>query len=208
MISILKKFYNHFRRKETVNELLCKCIGDVRVIIKGGTLDIHPSVVLNSNPKGYHVAMPFATTLIADRQGSYISIGENTRVHGTYIHAWKSVRIGKGVLIAAGTTIVDSNGHSSDIRYARYRRMFQDTPAAIEIGDYVWIGMNSIILKGVRIGECAIIAAGSVIKKDIPPFAVVEGNPAQIVRYLDPTEALPEHCSEEILSQEEGYYVY
>lgn len=54
---------------------------------------------------------------------------------------------------------------------------------AIEIKDDVWIGYNSLILSGVTIGQGAVIAAGSVVVKDVPPYAIVGGNPAKIIKY-------------------------
>ena len=53
----------------------------------------------------------------------------------------------------------------------------------IEIGDHVWIGARAMIMKGVKIGEGAIVAIGSVVVKDVPPYAIVGGNPAKIIKY-------------------------
>jgi acetyltransferase-like isoleucine patch superfamily enzyme len=55
---------------------------------------------------------------------------------------------------------------------------------AVYIDDDVWIGAMSIILKGVTIGEGAIVGAGSVVTKDVPPWAIVAGNPAKIIREI------------------------
>ena len=63
------------------------------------------------------------------------------------------------------------------------------TDADITIGSYAWIGMQSIILKGVTIGENSIIAAGSVVTSDIPPNVVVGGVPAKIIKHLNITKA-------------------
>lgn len=53
----------------------------------------------------------------------------------------------------------------------------------IIVGDDVWIGQNAIILSGINIGQGAIVAAGSIVTKDIPPYAIVAGNPAKIIKY-------------------------
>jgi galactoside O-acetyltransferase len=58
----------------------------------------------------------------------------------------------------------------------------------VKIEDKVWIGFNSIILKGVTVGEGAIVGAGSVVTKDVPPYTIVAGNPARIIRELTPEE--------------------
>ncbi|HZF61822.1 MAG TPA: DapH/DapD/GlmU-related protein, partial [Desulfovibrio sp.] len=54
---------------------------------------------------------------------------------------------------------------------------------------YVWIGMNCLILKGVTIGEGAIIGAGSVVTRDVPPFCLAAGSPARVLRCLQPDES-------------------
>lgn len=53
----------------------------------------------------------------------------------------------------------------------------------IEVGDDVWIGYNSLILSGVKIGQGAVVAAGSVVTKDVPPYAIVGGVPAKVIKY-------------------------
>jgi len=55
----------------------------------------------------------------------------------------------------------------------------------IRICDKVWIGMNAIILKGVTIGEGAVVAAGAVVTKDVPPWTVAAGNPARVVKCIE-----------------------
>lgn len=53
----------------------------------------------------------------------------------------------------------------------------------IVVGDDVWIGQNAIVLSGVTIGQGAVVAAGAVVTKDVPPYAIVGGNPARVIRY-------------------------
>lgn len=55
----------------------------------------------------------------------------------------------------------------------------------IRIGDFVWLGNRVLIMGGVEIGEGAIVAAGSVVTKDVPPYAIVGGNPAKVIKYRD-----------------------
>ena len=79
----------------------------------------------------------------------------------------------------------DSNHHSTDWRI---RGTAEDglrvVSAPIVIGDHVFIGARSIILKGVTIGEKAIVAAGSVVVKDVPPLTIVAGNPAKVIKKM------------------------
>lgn len=56
-------------------------------------------------------------------------------------------------------------------------------PSRVYIGNDVWIGRSAIVLSGVRVGDGAVVGAGSVVTKDVPPYAIVAGNPAKIIRY-------------------------
>ena len=79
----------------------------------------------------------------------------------------------------------DSNGHRSDPMERRSQKPPPpDEVRPITIGDDVWIGKDCIVFPGVRIGACAIVSAGSVVRRHVPPYAVVAGNPAQIVYRL------------------------
>ncbi len=112
---------------------------------------------LRSNKKGYHAGMSFCTTLLADSEGSFISIGENCRINGSYIHSsGGGIVIGNNCVIASGVNIIDSNGH---VLISNDRTKGRDVPEKISIGNNVWIGLNSIILKGSIIGDNCVVAA-------------------------------------------------
>lgn len=85
------------------------------------------------------------------------------------------IELGKGVAIADGVVIRDSDDH--DILREGYVRT-----KPVKIGDHVWIGHGVTILKGVTIGDGAIIGAGSVVTRDVPAGCVAAGNPAKIVK--------------------------
>lgn len=91
------------------------------------------------------------------------------------IACFHHITIGEGVIIAENVTIRDSDSHT--IEGAR-----QNADPAIHIGDHVWIGLNATILKGVRIGAGAVIAAGAVVTRDIPANALAGGVPARVIR--------------------------
>ena len=108
------------------------------------------------------------------------------------------VEIGAGVLIAWGCSIVDHNSHSIEwkLRENDTKLWIQGLKewdhvkvAPVKICDHAWIGFNSIILKGVTIGNGAVVAAGSVVTKDVAPYTVVGGNPAKVIRVLSQEEA-------------------
>ncbi len=173
------KSYSYFRK--------IKC-EDVKVIgvpllniARGSQLSLGARVTLNSFNDDYHINMNSSVKIFIENQGSVVDIGEDTRIHGSCIHASKKISIGKRCLIAANCNIVDSHGHRVvlDEPSKRYRTV--DEPREINIGNDVWIGMNSIILPGVTIGDGAIVSANSVVNKDVPSKVIVRGNPAEIV---------------------------
>lgn len=115
-------------------------------------------------------------------------VGDDTFIgHGCGLHVGRSVRIGRHCLIAGGVQIFDMDGHPLD---AAERRAGSPTPSEsilpVVISDDVWIGNGALILKGVTIGERAIVAARAVVTRDVPPDTIVAGNPAKIIKYLKP----------------------
>jgi acetyltransferase-like isoleucine patch superfamily enzyme len=68
-----------------------------------------------------------------------------------------------------------------------YRTPTQVISAPVVIEDDAWIGFKAIILKGVSVGRGAIVASGAVVTKDVEPWTVVAGNPAQVIKILEPT---------------------
>ena len=117
-------------------------------------------------------------------------LGENSR-----IWSMDRVEIGDHVLISHNVTLMDTDSHelNADERAVTGLEMLvQGLPsqkgniatAPIRLGDHVWVGIGSIILKGVSIGEKSIVAAGSVVTKDVPPLTLVAGNPARPIRSL------------------------
>lgn len=151
-------------------------------IRRGSQLSIGKGVMLNSRNKGYHINMHSPVKLFADRPGAKIEIGDKTRIHGTCIHAFNSIKIGKSCLIAANCQIIDGNGHDLSFPDIENRINTDGISKPVVIEDNVWIGANSIILPGVTIGKGSVIAAGSVVTKDIPPMVVAGGNPVKIIK--------------------------
>lgn len=100
---------------------------------------------------------------------------------GVRISASDSIEIGDDCMIASGAYITDSDWHGI---YDRIARNPETTP--VRIGNNVWIGDGAIVLKGVTIGDNSIVGAGSVVARDVPANVVVAGNPARIVKELDP----------------------
>ena len=131
-----------------------------------------------------------------DRENAKVSIGRRSFVSAMIVSA-ENIEIGDDVMIAWGTTIVDHNSHpisfsnrSEDvINWLQGKKNWEHVKMSpVKICDKVWIGFNSIILKGVTIGEGSVVGAGSVVTKDVPPWTIVAGNPARIIREIAENE--------------------
>lgn len=152
-----------------------------RLFVGKNTLNIGDNVYLRSINKGYQAGMPFPTTILIDVSKAYVKIGNNTRINGAYVHAQKSIIIGENCVIASGVNIIDSNGHDL---YSGNRTNGRDIPKDIVIGNNVWIGINSIILKGSVLGDNCVVSAGSVVKGVYDANSLIMGNPAEVVKKI------------------------
>ncbi|MBL0744249.1 acyltransferase [Chryseolinea lacunae] len=116
--------------------------------------------------------------LYTGKKGSLI-VGTNSRLNGVHIDVQHRVEIGANVRIAPYTIILDSDFHD-------LKDHFSDGVAKpVIIEDDVWIATRSTILKGVRIGKGAVVATGSVVTRDVPPYTVVGGVPAKVIKKID-----------------------
>lgn len=151
----------------------------------GSSLILNNNITLNSSNYGYHINMHSPVKLFADRKGAKIVIGENTRIHGTCIHAYEKIYVGARCLIAANCQIFDGSGHELSFPDIENRINTVGGSSPVIIEDDVWIGANSIILPGVTIGKGSVIAAGSIVTKNIPPYSVAGGNPARTLKVYE-----------------------
>ncbi|MBA3922058.1 MAG: acyltransferase [Nostocaceae cyanobacterium] len=132
-----------------------------------------------------------------EKSQSEITIGRQTYIGKCHLITSTRIFVGNNVLISWGVTIVDHDSHS--ISYSQRTQDIFDWKNGsknwsnvvckpIHISDKVWIGFNVIILKGVTIGEGAIVGAGSVVTKDVPAWTIVAGNPAKAIREIPENE--------------------
>lgn len=119
-------------------------------------------------------------------ENAILEIGENTGCNSTTICCFQHIKIGSYVKIGAGSLIMDTNYHSLDWRERRIESEMETNKktSPVIIGDDVFIGARTIINKGVTIGERSIVAAGSVVVKDIPADEIWGGNPAKFIKKL------------------------
>jgi len=100
---------------------------------------------------------------------------------GVRIMAAGSIQIGHSCMFAHGAYVTDCDWHGIYDRIAP-----EEEPRPVHIGDNVWIGDRATVLKGVTIGDNSIVAASSVVTRDVPANVIVAGNPARVVKELDP----------------------
>lgn len=129
----------------------------------------------------------FKRTQIIICKGATLRIGDYSGMTSVSIFCKKGLTIGKNVNIGAGTLIIDSDFHSLnwEDRTDRFKDVINSNSKEITIGDYAFIGSRCVILKGVNIGVRSIIAAGSVVTKDIPADCVAGGNPCVVIRQCE-----------------------
>ncbi len=135
-----------------------------------------------------------------------ISIGDHVIISpGVRLSAAEEIIISSNSMIANGVYITDSDWHGI------YDRITPGRPQPVHLEENVWIGDSAIICKGVSIGKNSIIGAGAVVVSDIPPNCVAAGNPARVLKHLDPQEKLttraqffedPKNLDEDVLKLE------
>lgn len=138
---------------------------------------------------------------VFERSGGKITVGRNSFIGPGQFICIDEISIGDDVLISWGCTMIDNDAHSLDFEVrkndvydwkrgveenavGKYKNWNGITSAKISIGNKAWIGFNVIVLKGVSIGEGAIVGAGSVVTANVPANTVVAGNPAKVIRTL------------------------
>lgn len=131
---------------------------------------------IEENPAG----IAHRTTLCASRPGAKLLIGNNVGISGGILVAWQQIEVGDFVNIGAGAAIYDTDFHPLDPQL-RFRGPQGTLVAPVCIAPYAWLGARSMVLKGVTIGEAAVVAAGAVVTRDVPPWTVVAGVPARVV---------------------------
>jgi len=125
--------------------------------------------------------------------GDWCYVGDGTRIWSAL-----SITIGNRVLISHSVNIFDNLTHPlhASQRHQQTKAIFErGHPRELALGerpvtihDDAWVGAGAFVLRGVTLGQGAIVAAGAIVTKDVPPFSIVAGNPAVIVRELSPDE--------------------
>ena len=141
---------------------------------------IHPAGTIRIGDRCRFSAVMGGLELGAGPDGT-LDIGENTFInYGTSISAMQRVTIGRDCNIGTYCMIMDNDFH----RLEPERRHELPESDPITIGNNVWLGGHVIVLKGVAIGDGSVIAAGSVVTKDVPARSIAAGSPAKVIRKL------------------------
>jgi maltose O-acetyltransferase len=115
-----------------------------------------------------------------------VNIGSNCAInHDVFLLGRVGISIGNDVVLSARCMLLDAG---LDLQASHGLRDQDHVGAPITIGDGAWIGAGAIILPGVTIGEHSIVGAGSLVRKDVPARTIAAGNPARVIRAIDPID--------------------
>lgn len=148
------------------------------------TLAIGDDLALRSIPHS-NALCPFHPVILSTRRpGARLVIGRGFGMTGGTICAEESITIGDDVWVGGNCTITDTDFHPL-ILEERMARPLDGATAPVVIEDGVFIWMQSLVLKGVRLGARCVIGAGSVVTRDVPPCVIAAGNPARVIGTLE-----------------------
>ena len=122
---------------------------------------------------GYHITTPGNVSI-----GDHVWAGDGLLIRGE-----GGVSVGSGTILSSHVEIWTTNHNydSEDLTSIPYDRRMIAKP--VHIGENVWVGTHVLFVPGVTVGEGAVIGMGAVVTKDVPPLAVVGGNPAKVIKY-------------------------
>jgi acetyltransferase-like isoleucine patch superfamily enzyme len=147
----------------------------------------------------------YGKNFIFDPDGSYtfknIFVGDDVNLgyRPVLMAALSEIRIGSHVMFGPEVVLI-GGGHNTTVTQKFMTQIHEKTgneDLGVVIEDDVWVGARTMILRGVKVGRGAVIGAGSVLTKSVPPYAVVAGNPVRVVRFRWDVETILKH--EEIL---------
>lgn len=184
-------FYIHWMYRKIVSTFICLRFSETRNVFFDGSIDVKGSEFITIGEKtkiGKGVIMSAWDSYNKDTFTPSIKIGKGCNI-GDYNHITciNEIVIGDNLLTGRWVTFSDNN-HGT---FAKELLVLPPTSrplvtkGKIQIGDNVWIGEKSTILSGITIGEGCIIAANSVVNKSVPPFSMVAGIPAKIIKTIN-----------------------
>lgn len=145
-------------------------LADIEDSVRGSRIVIEDGVIIDS----------FVKLKPAGGSGDVV-IGRGSVINaGCVLYAGNGIRIGSNVLIAANCTLAPTNHAFGDPRRPIRTQGFQPSRGGIAIEDDVWIGANSVLVDGARIGQGAVVGAASLVRGELPAFCIAHGVPATV----------------------------
>ena len=169
------------------------CLGESditgRIIISrfpGSTIKIGKGLVSISDSYHYGLNIHPQSIIKTLSQSSIVEIGNNVSINSISVLCRSTkIEIGNNSLIGANCYILDSDFHPAWPPFSRDEYAGSAYDKNIKIGNYVWIGLNVTILKGVQIGDNSVVAAGSVVAQSIPANCLAGGVPAEVIKFYN-----------------------
>jgi acetyltransferase-like isoleucine patch superfamily enzyme len=157
----------------------------------GEHVSISPKAVVRKSTLHDYARLKDCAELIDSDLGAYSYISQNSLVNKTQVGKFCS--IGHGTYIGLWEHNMAVSTHSfylyeSSGNLVKGYKDYDKCALSTYLGNDVWVGANSVILKGRSVGDGAIVGAGSVVTRDVPPYAIAVGNPAKIVKYRFPPD--------------------
>jgi acetyltransferase-like isoleucine patch superfamily enzyme len=153
-------------------------------VFRGGNIVIGDGVQINSAVRANPLSCPQPSVLRAMAPGAQLILARRVGISAASLCAGRSIEIGEGTILGSGAMVIDNDFHVPVGEWG----WGDDSLASarpVRIGRGVFIGARAIILKGVTIGDRAVIGAGAVVTSDVPAGQVAAGNPARILPKSD-----------------------
>jgi acetyltransferase-like isoleucine patch superfamily enzyme len=151
-------------------------------VAPGASISIGARAILCSSSQDTALGVSRPVILRAMLPGARLVIGDDCALSGTTVCAADSVTIGERCLFGADTLVTDTDFHGLDSDGRWSAALARAPKRPVRIGNDVFVGARAILLKGVTIGDGAVVGAGSVVTRDVAAGAVVAGNPARELR--------------------------
>jgi acetyltransferase-like isoleucine patch superfamily enzyme len=142
-------------------------------------LTVHGRILAGA---GLHIYSAPIQPQLTVEEGAELRMGDGVGINnGVNIYSVRSIEIGDGAMVGPMVSIYDTNFHPIDEGKATKK-------APVKIGRNVWLGHSVVVLPGVEIGDHSVVAAGSIVARDVPPRSVAGGNPATVLRELSASD--------------------
>lgn len=150
----------------------------------GSQLSIGSDVIIKSSFLSNLVGLYSRTIIITRTKNARIRIGHDVGISGATLYAREGIFIGDGTLIGANSKILDNDFHPLDASARANDQVEKIGTRPISIGKNCFIGCNTLILKGTKLGNGCVVGAGAVVSGTFPDNSVIAGNPGKIIKTL------------------------